>query len=98
MLLPTTDDTCVVHERVGWPSTSTVQQPHCPTPQPNFVPVSPRSPRNANWSVALPSAGTLTSRPLTRKGTVAMRPLPEYGCGSAGQHVQEMALKSREPL
>ena len=31
----------VMQDRVGWLSTSTVQVPHCPRPQPGFVPVRP---------------------------------------------------------
>ena len=38
MALPATVETGVMQERVGWPSTRTVHEPHTPMPQPNFVP------------------------------------------------------------
>src|SRR5581483_3290468 len=45
MCPPATAPTVVVQERRGWPSTSTVQAPQSPSPQPYFVPVSPASNR-----------------------------------------------------
>ena len=36
----------VMQERVGTPSTCTVQAPHSAMPQPNFVPVMPSTSRN----------------------------------------------------
>jgi hypothetical protein len=54
-----------MQERIGLPSTCTVQAPHMATPQPNLVPVSLRCSRSThNSGVSLPA---LTSRrcPLT---------------------------------
>ena len=50
ILLPATADTVVIQERVGWPSTCTVQAPHSPIPQPNLVPVIPRWSRSTHKS------------------------------------------------
>ena len=38
-------------ELTGWPSSSTVQAPHSPAPQPFLVPVSPISSRMTSSSV-----------------------------------------------
>ena len=53
------------HERIGWPSTRTVQAPHTPCSQPTWVPVSPRSWRRKSDSSR--RAGTAAERrtPLT---------------------------------
>ena len=40
---PATLDTGVMQERTGRPLMSTVQHPHCPSPQPNFGPRNARS-------------------------------------------------------
>src|SRR5580692_12518953 len=40
--LPFTSAICVWHDLVASPSRWIVQAPHAATPQPNFVPVSPR--------------------------------------------------------
>src|ERR1019366_8865918 len=50
------DPTGVWQDRMGTPSTSTVQAPHCPSPHPNLVPVSPRSSRSTFKSGSSPSA------------------------------------------
>ncbi|MEA2663604.1 MAG: hypothetical protein QOI11_548, partial [Candidatus Eremiobacteraeota bacterium] len=41
-LRPAIAPTGAAHERIDSPSTCTVQAPHCATPQPYLVPVSPR--------------------------------------------------------
>jgi hypothetical protein len=39
--LPTAVEAGTLHERMARPSMCTVQAPHCPMPQLNFVPVRP---------------------------------------------------------
>ena len=56
--------TGVMQERVGRPSTCTVQAPHMPMPQPNLVPVRPTSSRITHSSGVSSSASTVTARPL----------------------------------
>src|SRR6266478_7553198 len=54
-------------ERTASPSICTVQAPHCAIPQPNFVPVSPKTSRSTHSKGM--SAGTSTDfeTPLTFK-------------------------------
>src|SRR5947209_20490838 len=59
---PATCDTGVEQERIGLPSTCTVQDPQRPAPQPNFVPVSCRVSRKTHSRGV--SGGTLTFRSL----------------------------------
>src|SRR5262245_21461902 len=66
----------VWHDRTALPSIRTVQAPHWPSPQPNFVPW------RSNWSRSTYSSGcagsqesALTARPFRRNGNVAMRGL-----------------------
>ena len=49
-----------------WPSRSTEQAPHSPSPQPSFVPVSPRSSRRTSSSRRMPGTSTSAGAPLTR--------------------------------
>src|SRR6185503_5109063 len=62
IFLPSAADIGVLQERIGLPSSSTVQAPHSAAPQPNFVPVMPRVSRSTQRSGVLGSA--LTSRAL----------------------------------
>src|SRR5262249_36160196 len=55
----------VMQERVGSPLTCTVQAPHNAIPQPNFVPVRPRTSRNTQSSGVSPSTSTLCVFSLT---------------------------------
>src|SRR6185436_11174912 len=63
--LPATAETGVMHERVGTPSTCTVQAPHCAMPQPNFVPVRPSSSRITHSSGVSAACSEFVSFPLT---------------------------------
>src|SRR3954462_11389802 len=54
----------VIQERVGSPSTCTVQAPHSAMPQPNFVPVMPRTSRSTQSSGVSPSTSTEWLVPL----------------------------------
>src|ERR1041385_6828719 len=57
--------TAVKHERVGTPSSRTVQAPHCPSPQPYLDPVRSRSSRSTLRSVRSESASVGNVRPFT---------------------------------
>src|SRR5687768_4595462 len=58
-------DTGNVHERSGLPSRSTVQAPHCATPQPYLVPVKPIASRRTHSSGVSPSTSTRCVPPFT---------------------------------
>src|SRR5215831_8654162 len=57
--------TGVMQDRAATPSTCTVQAPQSATPQPNLVPVMPRTSRNTQSSGVSPSTSTLCVLPLT---------------------------------
>src|SRR5580658_6736540 len=65
-LLPSTCETGVEHDRVATPSTCTVQAPHNPAPQPNFVPVSSSVSRNTQSNGVSGATFTFFSLPFTR--------------------------------
>src|ERR1700681_1773767 len=54
-------------DRTALPSTCTVQAPHCAIPQPNFVPVSPKTSRRTHSKGMLAGASTFFSSPLIRR-------------------------------
>src|SRR4026207_266099 len=64
----------VTHDRVGVPFTCTVHAPHCATPQPNLVPVSPSSSRTTQSSGASPGCSECASLPLTVNLTIVFPP------------------------
>src|SRR5580700_5426665 len=66
-LFAPTLDTGVTHERTGSPSRWTVQAPHCDSPHPNFVPVSPMLSRITQSS----GMSALTSRSCCLPFTVS---------------------------
>src|ERR1700761_2106135 len=66
----------VMQDRVGRPPTWTVQAPHIPIPQPNFVPLSPISSRSTQSRGVSASSSVLTGLPLTEKRVVmSLHPL-----------------------
>src|SRR6266404_547880 len=65
MRLPVTAETGVMHERTGLPSTWIVHAPHNARPQPNFVPVIPRTSRTTHSIGVSSSTSTLCVFPLT---------------------------------
>ncbi len=65
-LLPLTSETGVEHDRIAAPSTCTVQAPHNPAPQPNFVPVSSSVSRNTQSKGVSGATFTFFSLPFTR--------------------------------
>ena len=64
IFFPATADTGVTHERMGAPSTWTVQAPQSAMPQPNLVPVRPTTSRNAHRSGMSAGASTFSTLPL----------------------------------
>src|SRR5712691_12040866 len=72
---PSTIDTGVMQERMGLPSTCTVQAPHAATPQPNLVPVSLRCSRSTHRSGTSPSTLTSFRCPLTVNATIGQSSL-----------------------
>src|SRR5437867_10166547 len=71
--LPCTAASRVRHERTGRPSTSTVQAPHWPSPQPYLVPVRSSSSRRTARRVVSGSTSTSLGWPLTIKARRAIR-------------------------
>jgi hypothetical protein len=63
-LAPATLASGVMHERVARPPTWTVQAPHIPIPQPNFVPVRPMTSRITHNKGVSSSMSIVTARPL----------------------------------
>src|SRR5262245_22744638 len=61
-----------VQERIGRPSTWTVQLPQWPAPHPNFVPVNPSVSRNTQSNGVSVSASTSTLLPLIRSVNIAV--------------------------
>src|SRR6185436_3147121 len=88
----------VRHARVATPSTCTVHAPHCPSPQPNLVPVRPKVSRSTHSSGM--SGLTSTSRfvPLTSKVTMKTPSEPRelklalYALKGCALRVEEHAL------
>src|SRR5512141_1930436 len=72
MLLPTTCETGVEHERIALPSACTVHAPHKPAPQPNLVPVSSSVSRRTQRSGVSGETETFFSLPLMRSVRSAM--------------------------
>ena len=70
VIAPSTEEPVSWQDRAGWPSTSTVQAPQAPSPQPGLAPVRP------SWSRSAASkgtdAGTVTTVPLTERLAVAL--------------------------
>jgi len=67
---PATRAAGVTQATRGAPSTSTVQQPHCPCGlHPSFTDRTPRRSRRASSSDD-PSSGTISGRPLSLKATL----------------------------
>src|SRR5882757_7258030 len=66
----------VMQDRVASPSMITVQAPHNPAPQPNFVPTIPSSSRRAHSSGISGSTSPAIFRPLTRRLIIVPQPPP----------------------
>jgi hypothetical protein len=69
-----TEEIGVMHDRVGVPSICTVQAPHSPAPQPNFVPVICITSRSAQSNGMSGSASTERTLPLTVKVIIGDAP------------------------
>jgi hypothetical protein len=70
---PTTSPTGVRQARTAIPSTSSLQAPQTPSPQPYLVPVSPHSSRTTSSRDRDGSSRTDRSMPLTRSVAVGGR-------------------------
>src|ERR1041385_9010646 len=68
--LPSQSPTMRPHERTAFPSTCTVQAPHCAMPQPNLVPVSLSSSRITQRRGVLSSEFAATGLPLRVNETI----------------------------
>src|SRR5437867_6189098 len=89
--------TDVMQERVALPSTSTVQAPHWPSPQPNFGPCSPSALRrmySSGWPGSQES--TVMSLPLTWSLYAGISP-PERGL-SVVSPLEIFQLEKDEPV
>ena len=84
MRRPAISDTRAVHERTGWPSTSTVHAPHCPSPHPYLAPVRPSVSRSSQSSFESGWTSTVRGAPFTVSVTEAF---PNYTptAGSMGE-------------
>src|SRR5712692_8871171 len=78
--LPTAALTGMMHERTARPSTCTVHEPHCATPHPYLVPVSPTCSRIAHNSGVLGSTFTSLVLPLIVNRAMEVS---SSGCGAA---------------
>src|SRR5439155_21887247 len=80
IFLPVTALTGVTHERVAFPSTSTMQAPHWPRPQPNRGPCKPTSSRSTYSSGVCGSSSWLdVFFPFTLSATfIVSLLLPDY--------------------
>src|SRR5713226_8820364 len=81
IFVSTTARAGVTQERTGFPSTSTVQAPHCAMPQPNLAALSSRSLRRTYSKGVSGAAATVRRRPLTVSVTAIVFP-PWSGPGS----------------
>src|SRR6516225_3282254 len=73
---PVTEAAMVRQDRFADPSISTVQAPHCPSPQPYFVPVRCNRLRNTESRVSSPTARTGSSAPLMLRRNLSIGKLP----------------------
>src|SRR5262245_10939568 len=76
--LPATSDIWVWHENARLPSMCTMQAPHRPVPQPNFVPVSLRSSRITHNNGVIGGALLEAALPFTVKLMAMVALLPDY--------------------
>src|ERR1017187_3202022 len=79
-------------ERVAFPSTSTVQSPHWPSPQPYLVPVSLSRLRSTESRVSSREAFTRTSEPFTFK-TKSPIPHLRYNPLGGSNQIQDTARR-----
>src|ERR1700710_941515 len=83
IFLPTASLTEVWQDRTASPLTWTVQAPHRPAPQPNFVPVICNCSRMTQSSGVSLAASTDIFRPLILRLGISS-PLPVYGAAYGG--------------
>src|SRR3989442_13131443 len=75
----------VTQERTGFPSTSTVQAPHCAMPHPNLAALSSRSLRRMYSKGVSGAAATGQRRPLTVRVMAIVFPSLGADLGRMGQ-------------
>src|SRR5206468_12343692 len=76
---PVAAATGVTQERIGRPSTCTVQAPHSAMPQPNLVPVRPITSRSTHKSGMSAGTSTVRTLPLMLNVTMALVSEVSYG-------------------
>src|ERR1700722_19821191 len=84
IFLPTASLTEVWQGRTASPLTSTVQAPHRPAPQPNFVPVICNCSRMTHSSGVSFAASTDIFRPLMLRLGIVSLPLPVHDAAYGG--------------
>jgi hypothetical protein len=70
MSAPFSSDTSTWQERVSVPPRCTEQAPHCPIPQPYFVPLRSSTSRSTHRSGVSGATSTVVGFPLTLKLTI----------------------------
>src|SRR5579863_3746089 len=96
-LLPATCDTGVEHDRIALPSTCTVQAPHSPAPQPNFVPVNSSVSRRTQRRGVSGETVIFFSLPLTRSVMSAMFALGYWFESCKHRTQRQQKGKCRDP-
>src|SRR6266849_3003643 len=96
IFVSTTARAGVTQERTGFPSTSTVQAPHCAMPHPNLAALSSRSLRRTYSKGVSGAAATVRRRPLTVSVTAIVFP-PWVGTWVGEGMAQLPAHLSRNP-
>src|SRR5262245_45660829 len=92
MRLPAAALTGSEQERMATPSTCTVQEPHCATPQPYLVPVRPTFSRITHSSGVSGSTSTLCDWPLIVSEIIQILPWRKGLCAVIG--VADRALSA----
>jgi hypothetical protein len=82
MRLPAAALTGIEQERMGAPSTWTVQAPHCAMPQPYLVPVNPTFSRITHRSGVSGSTSTLCDWPLIVSEIISDPPMAMFVFGA----------------
>src|SRR5476649_1253681 len=102
VIAPLTEDTGSTQERTGSPSTCTVQAPHCATPQPYLVPVSPTCSRIAHNKGVLGSTSNVWGFPLMVRRAIVLPPflgrLPGAGAVWRGFYARKQLAQRLEEL
>src|SRR5277367_3230119 len=91
IFVPVTEEAMVRQDRLALPSISTVQAPHCPSPQPYFVPVMSSRLRNTESKVSSAGARTGSSEPLMlRRKSIQIPPAQAERCEHKSEYADLM--------